>query len=30
MWSACGLTLTGLFFAMGFGPDVAHALMAAG
>jgi hypothetical protein len=30
MWSAFGLALTGLFFAMGFGPAIGQALMAAG
>jgi hypothetical protein len=30
LWSAFGLTLTGLFFAMGFGPEMGQVLMAAG
>lgn len=30
LWSAFGLTLTGLFFALGFGVDIQQALMLAG
>lgn len=30
LWSAFGLALTGLFFAMGFGAGIGEALMAAG
>jgi len=30
LWSALGLAVTGLFFAMGFGADIAQAFMAAG
>ena len=30
LWSAFGLALTGLFFAMGFGAEIGQALVAAG
>ena len=30
LWSAFGLALSGLFFVMGFGADIAQALAAAG
>lgn len=30
LWSAFGLILTGLFFALGFGADIGLALMMAG
>jgi len=30
LWSALGLTLTALLYAMGFGPEIGQALMAAG
>jgi hypothetical protein len=30
MWAAFGLALTSLFFAMGFGPEIGQALIAAG
>lgn len=30
LWSAFGLTVTGLFFAMGLGAEIGQALMAAG
>ena len=30
LWSAFGLTLTGLFFAMGFGVEITRAMAAAG
>jgi len=30
VWSACGLALTGLFYAVGLGAEIAQALAAAG
>jgi len=30
LWSALGLTLSGLFFALGMGAEIGHALAAAG